>query len=332
MKKIAINGFGRIGRMIFRQIFNSKDIEVVAINDLTTPSTLAYLLEFDSSQGRWMKDKISANGNNLCIDGKEIRIYAERNPNALPWGEKEVDVVVESTGLFLNEEKASMHINAGAKKVLLSAPATGNIKTIVYNVNHKEINSNDKIISGASCTTNCLAPIVNILDKKFGVVKGWMSTVHAATNDQRVLDLPHNKDLRRGRSTLVNILPTSTGAAIAVGKVLPHLHGKLDGMAFRVPVVTGSIIDLTIELKRNVTITEINDTIKKSESETVAYSTKPIVSTDIIGETHGSIFDSLLTKIVESDGKQLVKVVSWYDNENSYVSQYVRTLRYFAKI
>ncbi len=332
MKKIAINGFGRIGRLVFRQIFDSEEVEVVAINDLTTPETLSYLLQHDSAQGSWNKGKISVEGNYLIVSGKKIKIYAERNPEKLPWKSLGIDVVVESTGLFLTKEKANMHLKAGAKKVLLSAPTKDDIKTIVYGVNHEILDSEDKIVSGASCTTNCLAPMIHVLELNFGIIKGWMATIHSATNDQRVLDLPHHKDPRRGRSTLVNIIPTSTGAAIAVGKVIPHLNGKLDGVAYRVPTVTGSIVDLVVELKRNVTVDEVNKCYKNAQSDILGYTDIPIVSTDIIGETHGSIIDSKMTKIVESDGKQLIKVVSWYDNENSYVSQYVRTLKYLAHL
>ncbi|AHF61378.1 glyceraldehyde-3-phosphate dehydrogenase [Spiroplasma mirum ATCC 29335] len=332
MTKIAINGFGRIGRLAFRKLFEEKNVEIVAINDLTNAKTLATLLEFDSAHGKWMSGKISAEEGAIIVDGKKIIVCVEKDPKALPWGKLGVDVVIESTGRFADKAGASLHLEAGAKKVMISAPAKGEgIKTIVYNVNHKDLTKDDTIISGASCTTNCLAPVAKVLDEKFGIEKGYMTTVHAVTNDQRLLDLAHD-DVCRARAAFANIVPTKTGAAAAVALVLPQLKGKLDGMALRVPTITGSIVDLAVELKKNVTIDEINNAMKAAASETLGYNTQPIVSTDIIGESHGSIFDATLTKIVEVDGKQLLKVYSWYDNEMSYVSQMVRTVVYFGSL
>lgn len=331
--KIAINGFGRIGRLTFRQLFNQKDIEIVAINDLGNVEALAYLLKYDSAQREWNVDKVKADkeNNQIIVDGKTIKVLKETDPKALPWKELGVDVVVESTGRFTEKEKAQAHIEAGAKKVVISAPAKGDLKTVVYNVNHETLDQNDTIISAASCTTNCLAPVVNVLEKEYGIVKGWMTTVHAATNDQRLLDLEHS-DFRRGRSALVNLVPASTGAAAAIGLVVPSVKGKLDGSAIRVPVITGSIVDLTIELKKDVTVQEINQMMKQAANESLSYNEDPIVSTDIIGSSFGSIFDATLTKVMTVDGKQIVKVFSWYDNEMSYVSQLVRTIMYFANL
>ncbi|WP_425378349.1 type I glyceraldehyde-3-phosphate dehydrogenase [Spiroplasma endosymbiont of Polydrusus pterygomalis] len=332
MTKIAINGFGRIGRLAFRRLFDEKNVEIVAINDLTEAKTLATLLELDSSQGGWKRGKISSEEGVIIVDGKKINVFAKRDPAELPWGKLGIDVVVESTGFFADRAGASKHLTAGAKKVLISAPAKGkDVKTVVYNVNHKEITKEDTVISGASCTTNCLAPMAKVLDEKFGIEKGYMTTVHAITNDQKLLDLAHD-DLRRARAAFSNIVPTKTGAAAAVALVLPQLEGRFDGMALRVPIITGSIVDLAVELKKTATVEEINNTMKAAESETFGYNTQPIVSSDIIGETHGSIFDATLTKIIERDGKQLVKIYAWYDNEMSYVSQMVRTLLYFATV
>ncbi|AXF95886.1 type I glyceraldehyde-3-phosphate dehydrogenase [Spiroplasma phoeniceum] len=332
MKKIAINGFGRIGRLAFRRLFDEKNVEIVAINDLTAAKTLATLLELDSAQGGWKRGKISSEEGVIIVGGKKINVYAKKDPAELPWGKLGIDVVVESTGFFADRAGASKHLTAGAKKVLISAPAKGtDVKTIVYNVNHKEIKKEDTIISGASCTTNCLAPMAKVLYEEFGIEKGYMTTVHAVTNDQRLLDLAHD-DLRRARAAFSNIVPTKTGAAAAVALVLPQLEGRFDGMALRVPTITGSIVDLAVELKKTTTVEEINNAMKAAASETFGYNTQPIVSSDIIGETHGSIFDATLTKIIERDGKQLVKVYAWYDNEMSYVSQMVRTLLYFATI
>lgn len=331
--KVAINGFGRIGRLAFRQLFNQKNIEIVAINDLGKVEALAYLLKYDSAHRSWNADKIKADAskNIITVAGKTIKVCKETDPKLLPWKELGVDVVIESTGRFTEKDKAQAHIDAGAKKVVISAPAKGDLKTIVYNVNHKTLNKNDTIISAASCTTNCLAPVVNVLENEYGIVKGWMTTIHAATNDQRLLDLEHS-DFRRGRSALANIVPASTGAAAAIGLVIPDVKGKLDGTAMRVPLITGSIVDLTIELKKNVTVEEINTLMKKHANESLGYTEDPIVSTDIIGSSFGSIFDATLTKVMTINGKQIVKVFSWYDNEMSYVSQLVRTVLSFAQL
>ncbi|URM52951.1 type I glyceraldehyde-3-phosphate dehydrogenase [Mycoplasma sp. SG1] len=331
--KIAINGFGRIGRLTFKYLYSKSNIEIVVINDLTDAKTLAYLLSHDSSQKKLENFKVSYKDKYLIVNGKEILILSERNPKDLPWKDLGIDLVVESTGFFLTKEKASLHLEAGAKKVVLSAPVKEkDIKTIVYNVNHKTLTSDDKIISGASCTTNCLAPVVNAIDKAFGLKYGLMTTVHAVTNDQRILDLPHS-DLRRARSAMNNIIPTTTGAAVAVGYVLPHLNGKLDGIAMRVPVVVGSVVDLTCHLNSKVSVTEINQAIKKAANETLGYCEDYIVSTDIIGTHYGSVFDSQFTKVLNlEDGGQLVKLLSWYDNESSYVSQLVRSVLHFLTI
>ncbi len=329
MKKIAINGFGRIGRLAFRTMFDDKDVEIVAINDLTDAKTLAHLLKYDSAQGNYKIDKIQAKDGSIVVDGKEIKIYAERNPQDLPWKDLGVDLVIESTGFFTTKDSAEAHIKAGAKKVVISAPAKGDLKTIVYNVNHASLTKDDKIISAASCTTNCLAPVAKVLNDKFGINGGFMTTVHAFTNDQRTADAPHG-DLRRARAASVNIIPTTTGAAVAVGLVIPELKGKLDGNAMRVPVVTGSVVDLTVELNKEVTVEEINKTIKAASNETLGYTEDPIVSSDIIGTTFGSYFDALSTTKLE--GKKLYKIVTWYDNEMSYVNQLVRTTKHFLKI
>ncbi|WP_338984776.1 type I glyceraldehyde-3-phosphate dehydrogenase [Spiroplasma endosymbiont of Diplazon laetatorius] len=338
MKKIAINGFGRIGRLAFRQLFLSNDIEVVAINDLTDSKKLAYLLEFDSAQGKFMSGKIESKEGAIIVDGKEIKILAERDPKNLPWGEMGIDLVVECTGFYADKAKSQAHIEAGAKKVIISAPASGDLKTIVFGVNHKTLSAEDTIVSAASCTTNCLSPVAKILDEKFGVVKGLMNTIHAVTNDQRLLDLAHPEDLRRGRAAAWNIVPSKTGAAAAIGKVLPNLNGKLDGLALRVPTITGSIVDLTVELAKNTTVDEINNAIKSavtSDAElglALEYCTKEIVSQDVIGSTYGSIFDATLTRVMEVEGKQMVKVFAWYDNENSFTSQFIRTIKHMLSL
>ena len=332
MKNIYINGFGRIGRLIFRQIFNDPQINIIGINDLCPTENLAYLLEHDSAQGKFLPNKISFTANSLVVDGKKFPVTTIKDPALLPHKQLKTDLVVESTGLFCTKEGGSKHLEAGAKHVLISAPAKGDgIKTIVYNVNHDTLQKSDEIVSAASCTTNCLAPVVKILDDAFQMEFGLMTTIHAATNDQRVLDLPH-KDFRRGRSALNNIIPTHTGAAAAVGKVLPHLNGKLNGIAMRVPVVTGSVVDLVCSFKKDVSVAKINNLMKSKRNETIDYCTKPIVSTDVIGSTYGSIFDSTQTSILDVENKKYVKVISYYDNENSYVSQYVRTLKYLISL
>lgn len=332
MIKVAINGFGRIGRLVFRLMQEDKDFEVVAINDLTDASQLAYLLKYDTSHRRYRSKEITNDSENIIIDGKKIRIYAEADPSLLPWKDLDVDVVFECTGFFTSKEKAEAHIKAGAKKVIISAPAKGDLKTIVYNVNHETLTGEEKVISAASCTTNCLAPVMKLLCDNYGVEKGFMTTVHAYTNDQSTLDVAHKKGhmARRGRAAAANIVPSSTGAASAIGLVIPELKGKLDGTAMRVPVTTGSVVDLTLELSKNVTVEELNNLFKNNQNETLQYTEDPIVSSDTIGITCGSLVDGLLTNIVEVDGKQLVKIVTWYDNEMSYSAQMVRCAKYFA--
>lgn len=331
--KVAINGFGRIGRLAFRLMFDSKDFEIVALNDLTGAADLAYLLKYDSAQGGYKQNSISSKENAIVVDGKEIKVFAEKDPANLPWKDLDVDVVLECTGIFTSEEKAMAHINAGAKKVVISAPAKGgNVKTIVYNVNHETLDGTEKIISAASCTTNCLAPVAKVLNDTVGIVKGYMTTVHAYTNDQNTLDGPHKAGIksRRTRAAAANIVPTTTGAAAAVGLVLPELKGKLDGIALRVPTITGSVVDLVFEPARNTSVSEINAAFKAAANESLGYTEDPIVSSDIIGATYGSIVDGLSTTLMEVDGRQLVKVISWYDNEMSYTAQFIRTVKYFA--
>ena len=331
MKKIAINGFGRIGRMVFRQIIEDSNFQVVAINDLTDTTTLAHLLKYDTAHGRF-NGKVEAKKDSLVVNGKEIKVTAERDAAKLPWKKLKVDVVVEATGFYRTLESAQKHIKAGAKKVVISAPASGDLKTIVYSVNEDTLTAGDKIISAASCTTNCLAPVVDVLQKEFGIVKGFMTTVHSYTGDQRIQDAPHS-DLRRARAGGQNIIPTTTGAAVAIGKVIPELKGKLDGIAMRVPTITGSVVDLTFELaKDGVSPEDINKAMKKGTSDSFAYNEDPIVSSDIIVSTYGSIFDAGFTKEVVVDGKKMFKILAWYDNENSYVSQYVRVLKHFANL
>ena len=330
MIKVAINGFGRIGRLCFRLMEENEEFEVVAINDLTDAEQLAYLLKYDTNHRNYRIDEITSDGDYIVIGDRRVKVYSEKDPAMLPWKDLDIDVVFECTGLFTSEEKAMAHINAGAKHVIISAPAIGDIKTIVYNVNHETLTGDEKIISAASCTTNCLAPVVDVLDKEFGINKGYMTTVHAYTNDQVTLDVAHKKGInaRRGRACAANIVPTSTGAASAIGKVCPNLDGKLEGTAMRVPVPTGSVVDLVLELGRNTTTEEINEVLKNAQNETLKYTEDPIVSSDVIGRRCGSLVDGQLTSIVEVDGKQLVKVVSWYDNEMSYTAQMVRTAKY----
>ena len=328
--KVAINGFGRIGRLVFRQIYNMKGIDVVAINDLTSPQVLAHLLKYDSAQGRFDQN-VTATENSIVVNGHEVKIYAQKDPAQIPWGQHEVDVVIESTGFFTDKAKAEAHITAGAKRVVISAPATGDLKTVVFNVNHTILDGSETIISCASCTTNCLAPMAKVLNDSYGIVGGIMTTIHAYTNDQNTLDAPHPKnDLRRGRAAAQNIVPNSTGAAKAIGLVLPELKGKLDGSAQRVPTITGSLTELVSILNKNVTIEEVNAAMKAASNESFGYNEDEIVSTDIIGITYGSLFDATQTKVLTAGDKQLVKTVSWYDNEMSYVSQLVRTVHFFA--
>ena len=330
MLKVAINGFGRIGRTALRLLQKEKDIEVVAINDLTDALQLAYLYKYDSVH-RTVNYKVSFDEDELIVKDKKIKVYSEMDPSNLPWKKLGVDVVLECTGVFTSAEKCQAHIDAGAKHVIISAPAKDEVKTIVYGVNHEIINKNDKVISAASCTTNCLAPVVKLIDDKFKVVKGFMTTVHAMTNDQETLDIPHKKGIssRRGRAASLNIVPTSTGAASQIGKVIPHLNGKMDGVAFRVPVGDGSVVDVTLELEKKVTKEAVNNMFKSSQSKTLKYTDDPIVSSDIIGEECGALVDGLLTSVVEADGKQLVKVVAWYDNEVGYTAQMIRTMKLF---
>ena len=328
--KVAINGFGRIGRLVFRQIYNMKGIDVVAINDLTSPKVLAHLLKYDSAQGRF-DATVSSTDDSIIVNGETVRIYAQKDPAQIPWGAHNVDVVIESTGFFTDKDKAASHLAAGAKRVVISAPATGDLKTVVFNVNHSILDGNETIISCASCTTNCLAPMAKVLNDQFGIVTGFMTTIHAYTNDQNTLDAPHPKgDLRRARAAAGNIVPNSTGAAKAIGLVLPELKGKLDGSAQRVPVITGSLTELTSILNKKVTAEEVNAAMKAASNESFGYTEDELVSTDIIGTHFGSLFDATQTKVMSNGDTQLVKTVSWYDNEMSYVSQLVRTVHYFA--
>ena len=333
MVKVAINGFGRIGRLAFRQMFGAEGYEVVAINDLTSPAMLAHLLKYDSAQGRYaLADKVSAGEDSITVDGKTIKIYAEKNAADLPWGEIGVDVVLECTGFYTSKDKAQAHIDAGAKKVVISAPAGKDLKTIVYSVNEKTLDADDKIISAASCTTNCLAPMADTLNKYAPIQSGIMTTVHAFTGDQMVLDGPHRKgDLRRARAAAVNIVPNSTGAAKAIGLVIPELNGKLIGSAQRVPVPTGSTTILVAVVKgKDVTVEGINAAMKAASSASFGYTEEPLVSSDIIGITYGSLFDATQTMVTKiDDDTYQVQVVSWYDNENT--SQMVRTIKYFAE-
>lgn len=328
--KVAINGFGRIGRLVFRQIYNMKGIDVVAINDLTSPKVLAHLLKYDSAQGRF-DATVTSTDDSIIVNGETIRIYAQKDPAQIPWGAHQVDVVIESTGFFTDKDKAAAHLTAGAKRVVISAPATGDLKTVVFNVNHSILDGSETIISCASCTTNCLAPMAKVLNDQFGIVTGFMTTIHAYTNDQNTLDAPHPKgDLRRARAAASNIVPNSTGAAKAIGLVLPELKGKLDGSAQRVPVITGSLTELTSILSKKVTAEEVNAAMKAASNESFGYTEDELVSTDIIGTHFGSLFDATQTKVISNGDTQLVKTVSWYDNEMSYVSQLVRTVHYFA--
>lgn len=335
MVKVAINGFGRIGRLAFRQMFGADGYEIVAINDLTDPKMLAHLLKYDSAQGRYaLCDKVEAKESSIVVDGKEITIYKEADAAKLPWGEIGVDVVLECTGFYTSKAKAQAHIDAGAKKVVISAPAGNDLPTVVFSVNENILTADDKIISAASCTTNCLAPMANALNNLAAVEKGFMTTIHAYTGDQMVLDGPHRKgDLRRARAAAVNIVPNSTGAAKAIGLVIPALAGKLDGAAQRVPVPTGSVTELVAVVNGEVSAADVNAAMKAAASDSFGYTEEELVSSDIIGITYGSLFDATQTKVTAlGDGKTLVKVVSWYDNENSYTSQMVRTIKYFAEI
>ena len=334
--KVAINGFGRIGRLAFRQMFGAEGYEVVAINDLTSPKMLAHLLKYDSSQGKYEKaDTVSAGEDSITVDGKEIKIYAFPDANNCPWGELDVDVVLECSGFYTSKEKAQAHINAGAKKVVISAPAGKDLPTVVFGVNENVLTPDDKIISAASCTTNCLAPMANALNKYAPIQSGIMSTIHAYTGDQMVLDGPHRKgDLRRARAAAVNIVPNSTGAAKAIGLVIPELNGKLIGSAQRVPVPTGSTTILTAVVKgKDITVEGINAAMKSASNQSFGYTEELLVSSDIVGIRYGSLFDATQTMVAQiAEDLYQVQVVSWYDNENSYTSQMVRTIKYFAEL
>jgi glyceraldehyde 3-phosphate dehydrogenase len=330
--KVAINGFGRIGRLVYRQIYNMEGIDVVAVNDLTSPAVLAHLLKYDSAQGRF-DGEVTSTENSIKVNGDEVRIYAQKDPAQIPWRDHEVDVVIESTGLFTDKAKAEAHLTAGAKRVVISAPATGELKTVVFNVNHEILDGSETIISCASCTTNCLAPMAKVMNDNFKIVTGIMTTIHAYTNDQNTLDAPHAKgDLRRARAAAQNIVPNSTGAAKAIGLVLPELKGKLDGNAQRVPVITGSLTELTTILEKKVTLEEVNAAMKAAANESFGYTEDEIVSSDVIGIHFGSLFDATQTKVMTAGDVQMVKTVSWYDNEMSYVSQLVRTVHHFAEM
>ena len=332
--KVAINGFGRIGRLAFRQMFGAEGFEIVAINDLTSPKMLAHLLKYDSTQGKYaLADTVTAGEDSITVDGKEIKIYAKANAAELPWGEIGVDVVLECTGFYTSKDKAQAHIDAGAKHVIISAPAGNDLKTIVYNVNHEGLTNEDKIISAASCTTNCLAPMAKALNDLAPIKSGIMCTIHAYTGDQMTLDGPQRKgDLRRSRAAAVNIVPNSTGAAKAIGLVIPELNGKLIGSAQRVPTPTGSTTILTAVVEGTVTVDEINAAMKAAATESFGYTEEQLVSSDIVGMNFGSLFDATQTRVMEVNGEQLVKVVSWYDNEMSYTAQLIRTLGYFANL
>ncbi|MGL5414684.1 MAG: type I glyceraldehyde-3-phosphate dehydrogenase [Clostridium sp.] len=333
MVNVAINGFGRIGRLALRlMVEQPENFNVVAINDLTDAKMLAHLFKYDSAQGRF-KGEIEVKEGAFVVNGKEIKVTSERDPKNLPWGELKVDIVLECTGFFASKEKASAHIEAGAKKVVISAPAGNDLPTVVFNTNHEILKAADTVISGASCTTNCLAPMADALNKNFGLKEGFMTTIHAYTNDQNTLDAPHAKgDLRRARAAAASIIPNSTGAAKAIGLVIPELAGKLDGNAQRVPTITGSLTELVCILDKKVNADEINAVMKAASNESYGYTEDPIVSCDIIGTSFGSLFDATQTKVMEVNGQQLVKVASWYDNEMSYTNQLIRTLGYFANL
>lgn len=335
MIKVAINGFGRIGRLAFREMITSKDMNVVAINDLASAEELAYLLKYDTNHRSFHESEIGYENDNLVIAGvKKIKVYSEKDPSNLPWKELGVDVVLECSGHFTKYEDAYKHIEAGAKKVIISAPGKGDMKTIVYNVNQEILDGSEKIISAASCTTNCMAPVVKVLEDNVGIVGGSMSTIHAYTNDQATLDITHSKGIyaRRGRACAQNIIPASTGAAKAIGKVIPSLDGKIVGKAFRVPVPDGSMIDLTLELKRKVTVEELNNLFIKNQNGTLRVTNDPVVSSDCLGKKCGAIVDLLSTEVLDINGTSLCKVVAWYDNEVGYTHQMIETLRYLMSL
>ena len=330
--KVAINGFGRIGRLALRLMANDPEFDVVAINDLTDAAMLAHLFKYDTVQGRF-NGEIEVKENAFVVNGKEIKTFADADPENLPWGQLGVDVVLECTGFFTSKEKAEKHIKAGAKKVVISAPGSGDMKTVVFNVNNEILDGTETVLSAASCTTNCLAPMAKVLQDKFGIEAGSMTTIHAYTGDQNTLDAPHRKgDFRRARAAAANIVPNTTGAAKAIGLVIPELAGKLDGAAQRVPVPTGSLTELISVLSKKVTKEEINAAMKEASNESFGYTEEPLVSSDIVGIHYGSLFDATQTKVIESGDKQLVKTVSWYDNEMSYTAQLVRTLKYFVEL
>ena len=330
--KVAINGFGRIGRLALRVMANDPEFDVVAVNDLTDAKTLAHLFKYDTAQGRF-NGTIEVKEDAFIVNGKEVKSFAKANPEELPWGELDVDVVLECTGFFTKKEKAEAHIKAGAKKVVISAPGQGDLKTVVFNVNHEILDGSETVISAASCTTNCLAPMAKVLQDNFGIVAGSMTTIHAYTGDQNTLDAPHRKgDLRRARAAAANIVPKTTGAAKAIGLVIPELAGKLDGAAQRVPVPTGSLTELVTVLEKKVTKEEVNAIMEKSANESFGYTEEPLVSSDIIGMEFGSLFDATQTKVINSGDTQLVKTVAWYDNEMSYTQQLIRVLHYFVSL
>ena len=330
MIKVAINGFGRIGRLAFREIITGNDFDIVAINDLTNAEDLAYLLKYDTNHRSFHEDKISFEGDEIIINNrKRVRVFSEKDPENLPWKDLKIDVVLECTGAFTDKEGAEKHIKAGAKKVIISAPGKGDMKTIVYNVNDSILDGTETIISAASCTTNCLAPVLKVIEDNFGIKKGFMTTVHAYTNDQATLDIPHKKGIksRRGRACAANIIPTSTGAASAIGKVIPTLDGKLDGNALRVPVPDGSVVDVTLELNKKTSVEEINELFEKNQNDTLKITMDPVVSSDVIGKKIGALVDGLSTQVLDTEEGQLVKVLAWYDNEMGYTSQMMRTAK-----
>lgn len=331
--KVAINGFGRIGRLAYRLMHESNEFEVVAINDLTDAATLAHLLSYDSAQGRFIPEKISSKDDTIIVDGKTVKVYAQKDPEDLPWGELNVDLVLECTGFFTSDEKAGKHLKAGAKKVLISAPATGDVKNVVFSVNDNTLTAEDKIVSGASCTTNCLAPMANVLHNEYGIESGFMTTIHAYTNDQNTLDAPHSKDYRRARAAAANIVPNTTGAAKAIGLVIPELKGVLDGGAQRVPVITGSLTELVSIVNKETSAEEVNAAMKSAANDSYGYTEVPLVSSDIIGIHYGSLFDATQTKVTNlGNGKSLVKTVAWYDNEMSYTAQLIRTAKHIVNL
>ena len=334
MIKVAINGFGRIGRLAFREIITGTDFDIVAINDLSTAEELAHLVKYDTIHRSFHEDAITNDEENIIIAGrKKIKVFAEKDPLNLPWKELNVDLVLECTGKFTKVEEAQKHIDAGAKKVLISAPGKGELKTVVYGVNEDILDGTEKIVSASSCTTNCLAPVLKVINDNFGIEKGFMSTIHAFTNDQVTLDISHKKGIygRRGRAASQNIIPASTGAATSIGLVIPELNGRMDGAAYRVPIADGSLVDITLELKNAVTSEDINNCFINNQSDALKFTTDPVVSSDIIGKRYGGVVDGLLTKVLEVDGKRLYKIVAWYDNELGYTAQMMRVAKCMFK-